>query len=223
VLGGQRVWQTLDRGANWTHIGRVLSPMGGTGGGPAMITAIAIAPSQRDTICAATEDGRFFATFDGGSNWLERDQGLPLGPANVTVNIVIDPAHPNRVFIQTSGLAAQGRVWMTNDGGSSWSRLDAGVPTRRFFILRLGDELVAVWARLAAHHGHGVSNPAQGRDSGSGHLRPWGLSDPAPDSPPVAQPHAFVVAAGPAAGGIRRQSSLLTLFYRRGRDRKSVV
>jgi len=129
VLGGQRVWQTLDRGANWTHIGRVLSPMGGTGGGPAMITAIAIAPSQRDTIYAATEDGRFFATFDGGSNWLERDQGLPLGPANVTVNIVIDPAHPDRVFIQTSGLAAQGRVWMTNDGGSSWSRLDAGVPT----------------------------------------------------------------------------------------------
>src|SRR5437870_5930213 len=119
VLGGQRVWQTLDRGANWTHIGRVLSPMGGTGGGPAMITAIAIAPSQRDTIYAATEDGRFFATFDGGSNWLERDQGLPLGPANVTVNIVIDPAHPDRVFIQTSGLAAQGRVRMTNDGSSS--------------------------------------------------------------------------------------------------------
>src|SRR6266567_6431023 len=129
VLGGQRVWQTLDRGANWTHIGRVLSPMVGTGGGPAMITAIAIAPSQRDTIYAATEDGRFFATFDGGSNWLERDQGLPLGPANVTVNIVIDPAHPNRDFIQTSGLAAQGRVWVTNDGGSSWSRLDAGIPT----------------------------------------------------------------------------------------------
>ena len=122
VLGGQRVWQTLDRGENWTQMGRVLSP-------GASITAIAIAQSQRDTVYAATEDGRFFATFDGGSNWVERDQGLPLGSANLTLDIVIDPAHPNHVFIQTSGLAAQGRVWMTNDGGSSWSRLDAGIPT----------------------------------------------------------------------------------------------
>ncbi len=103
-------------------MGRVLSP-------GASITAIAIAQSQRDTVYAATEDGRFFATFDGGSNWVERDQGLPLGSANLTLDIVIDPAHPNHVFIQTSGLAAQGRVWMTNDGGSSWSRLDAGIPT----------------------------------------------------------------------------------------------
>ena len=27
------------------------------------------------------------------------------------------------------GDASQGRVWMTNDGGSSWTRLDSGIPT----------------------------------------------------------------------------------------------
>jgi hypothetical protein len=53
---------------------------------------------------------------------------LPLGLTNWTRDIVIDPAHPNRVFIQTSTLAIQGRVWMTDDGGSSWRWLDTGIP-----------------------------------------------------------------------------------------------
>src|SRR6266567_4843627 len=101
------------------------------------------------------------------------------------------------------------RVIVSSGLAFSTSDLVCGYYTRRFFINRLGDELVAVWARLAAHHGHGVSNPAQGRHSGGGHLRPWGLSDPAPDSPPVAQPHAFVVAAAlivaAAAGRISKQ------------------
>jgi len=41
---------------------------------------------------------------------------------------MIDPADPNRVFIQTNGLATNGRVWTTNDGGSSWTKLDADLP-----------------------------------------------------------------------------------------------
>jgi hypothetical protein len=48
--------------------------------------------------------------------------GLPL-------DIVIDPAHPNRVFIQTIGDAAQGRIWMTDTGGLVWTKLDSGIPT----------------------------------------------------------------------------------------------
>jgi hypothetical protein len=107
VLGGQSVWQTLDRGEHWMRISQVLSTTEGSGGGsptptptatptPASITAIAIAPSQRETLYAATADGRFWATFDGGStDWLERDQGLPGGSGNETLDIVIDPAHPN--------------------------------------------------------------------------------------------------------------------------------
>ncbi len=140
VLGGQSVWQTLDRGAHWTRISPVLSPTGGSGGGsptptptatptPASITAIAIAPSRRETLYAATEDGRFFATFDGGTSWLRRDHGLPVAPGNETLDIVIDPAHPNHVFVQTIGNAAQGRIWMTDTGGLVWTKLDSGIPT----------------------------------------------------------------------------------------------
>jgi photosystem II stability/assembly factor-like uncharacterized protein len=129
VLGGRSVWQTLDRGEHWTRISPVLSPKGGSGGGPASITAIAIAPSQQKTLYAATEDGRFFATFDGGTNWPERDLRLPVAPGNETLDIVVDPANPSRVFIQTIGDAAQGRIWMTNNGGVVWIKLDRGIPT----------------------------------------------------------------------------------------------
>ncbi|MGE5207914.1 MAG: WD40/YVTN/BNR-like repeat-containing protein, partial [Alphaproteobacteria bacterium] len=124
VLGGQSVWQTLDSGANWARI----SQQGLSSA--ANITAVAIAPSQRETLYAATSDGRFWATFDGGTtNWVERDQGLPVAPGNETRDIAVDPAHPNHVFIQTSGYAPMGRIWMTNDGGSSWTSLDTGIPT----------------------------------------------------------------------------------------------
>lgn len=129
VLGGRSVWQTLDRGAHWTRISPVLSPTGGSGGGPASITAIAIAPSQQKILYAATEDGRFFATFNGGTNWRERDLRLPVAPGNETLDIVVDPANPSRVFIQTIGDAAQGRIWMTNNGGVVWIKLDRGIPT----------------------------------------------------------------------------------------------
>ena len=121
VLGGQSVWQTLDSGATWTGISQKGLSKG------ANVTAVAIAPSQRETLYAATSDGRFWATFDGGTNWLERDQGLPIASGNATLDIAIDPAHPNHVFIQMTpgkagqtraqtvpiGDAAQGRVWMT--------------------------------------------------------------------------------------------------------------
>jgi len=122
VLGGQSVWQTLDRGVNWTRI----SQQGLSKG--ANITAVAIAPSRRETLYAATSDGRFWATFDGGTNWLERDQGLPVALGNETLDIAIDPAHPDHLFIQTTGNAVQGRIWVTDDGGSSWTSLDTGIP-----------------------------------------------------------------------------------------------
>jgi photosystem II stability/assembly factor-like uncharacterized protein len=138
VLGGQNVWQTTDRGANWMPISHNGLSKG------ANITAVAIAPSQRETLYAATSDGRFWATFDGGTtDWVERDQGLPVALGSEALDIVIDPAHPNHVFIQMTpskagqpraqtvpiGDAAQGRIWVTNDGGSSWTKLDTRIPT----------------------------------------------------------------------------------------------
>src|SRR5205823_13187259 len=125
-LGGRRVCQPLDPGENWPAISPVLSPTGR----PAVITAVAIAPSRPDTLYAATQDGLFFATFDGGASWLERNQGLPIGPdSGLTRDIAIDPTRPNRRFIQTTNPPEQGgRIWMTSDGGLSWTSLDSGIP-----------------------------------------------------------------------------------------------
>jgi hypothetical protein len=120
---------------------------------PANITAVAIAPSQPQTIYAATADGRFWATFDGGITWPERDQGLPVASGNETLDIMIDREHPNHLFIQMTpskagqpgaqtvpvGGAIQGRIWMTNDGGSSWTSVDSGIPTNLAVRSRMVD------------------------------------------------------------------------------------
>ena len=74
---------------------------------------------------------------------MERHQGLPVGLGSEAQDIVIDPAHPNHVFIQMTpvkagqprgqtvpiGGGSQGRIWVTNDGGSSWTKIDSGIPT----------------------------------------------------------------------------------------------
>ena len=86
------------------------------------ITAIAVAAGTNgQTIYAATDDGKFFVTTDGGTEWTEIDPQPPM-PKSATSAIVIDPNNPNRVFINTLG-SAGGRIWMTTNAGTTWTSI----------------------------------------------------------------------------------------------------
>ena len=85
-----------------------------------------------DTVYAGVEDAAMFRSVDGGRSWQEL-AGLrnhPTGPAWAPGaggmglhTIVLDPAHPGRMFIAISAAG----VFRTDDGGATWRPVNQGL------------------------------------------------------------------------------------------------
>ena len=116
------------------------------------ISAIALAPSDPNTIFAGAEDGRVFKTTNAGNDcnpncptWTEVDTGLPLQGQRV-MDLEIDPANPDHDFAVTSPFLGRDdmapdfsgffHVWVRN--GGAWSPINGNLPTK------LGGESLAV-------------------------------------------------------------------------------
>jgi hypothetical protein len=118
LVGTDRVYETTSGANSWTAISGVLS-------GGQFVSALAVAPSQGNTVYAGTSDGRFFATTSDGTTWAEIDQGLPGGSVSA---IQVDPADPRHVLATMSG-----GVWMTADGGNTWSKISGNLPVNSYY------------------------------------------------------------------------------------------
>lgn len=133
-------------GKGWRNIGSDLASYKVT------ISAIALAPSDPNTIFAGAEDGRVFKTTTAGNDcnpncpvWVEVDNGLPLQYQHV-MDLEIDPANPDHDFAVTSPFLGRDdsapdysgffHVWMRN--GGAWSQINGNLPTK------LGGDTMAV-------------------------------------------------------------------------------
>ena len=108
----------------------------------ATISAIAMAPSDPNTIFAGTEDGRVFKTTNAGNDcnpncptWTEVDTGLPSRPANHGLGNRVRPipttTSPSPVpsWAETTRrptTAASFHVWIRN--GGAWSPINGNLP-----------------------------------------------------------------------------------------------
>jgi PKD domain len=131
-------------GNGWRNIGQDLANDDVT------ISAIALAPSDPNTIFAGTEDGRVFKTTDAGDAnpaWTEVDGGLPFPLKDRRImDLEISPANPDYDFAVASFfLGRDGKapdysgfphVWMRN--GGAWSPINGNLPNK------LGGETLAV-------------------------------------------------------------------------------
>ena len=112
------------------------------------ISAIALAPSDPNTIFAGTDDGRVFKTMNAGNanpSWSEVDAGLPQQNQRV-MDLEIDPANPDHDFAVTCPFMGRDdnvpdysgffHVWMRN--GGAWSPINGNLPPK------LGGETLAV-------------------------------------------------------------------------------
>jgi hypothetical protein len=97
----------------------------------ALVTALAIAPSQGNTIYAATSDGHLYVTQNDGALWQERDSGLP---ANQVRFIAVSPSNPSEVFLVpcpgawSPNLSGPSHVLMSTDGGLTWGDVRGDLP-----------------------------------------------------------------------------------------------
>ncbi len=137
VLGGQHVWEAVDQGPSQPLVWNMLSTAPSPGN---QITAVAVAPgSNGQTIYAGTVGGTLFVSTNGGSTW-SNVSPQPAITEDVTTAIVIDPKNPARLFVNTvsseppgwelstANPPAGGRIWMTANGGTSWTNIDGDLP-----------------------------------------------------------------------------------------------
>ncbi|HXQ53295.1 MAG TPA: hypothetical protein VN802_19545 [Stellaceae bacterium] len=132
----------LDRVQNrFTHLP---SPMDGE----RLVTAIAFAPADPNTIITGTQPSALYRTSDGGRSWAKLETamkryttsgfygsdrpGFADDGGNGTVKhwtrvtqVLIDPADPARIW---AGVEIDG-AWTSGDGGQSWERVSQGLET----------------------------------------------------------------------------------------------
>jgi hypothetical protein len=138
-------------GNGWRDIGANMGNKPAKNGGETII-AIALAPSDPNTVYAGTYDGRVFKTTDAedaNPTWTEVDSGLPVQNQmqnQVVMSLQVSPTNSDYVYAVTSAfvgrddkapnLSAFDHVWVRNGGG--WSSINGNLPTE------LGGETIAV-------------------------------------------------------------------------------
>ena len=131
---GMGVWETVDGGSSWTPRNqgfRAAWPLEDPSYGYC-IHKLVRSPADAERMFAMTHVGAYVSS-DGGQSYTEITEGLPsdFGFAaaahpfdrDTAYMIPVDPEHGRYMH---DGHTA---VWQTRDAGSSWARLDNGLPT----------------------------------------------------------------------------------------------
>ena len=111
------IWKTTDGGKSWFFVNNGLQNYG--------VYSLAVAPSDRKTVYALTQDG-VAASFDGAKTWKPcketRNGALKVSAhrGGSVKAIAVDPKAPKTVYAG----GATGRAVKSTDGGETWSVLD---------------------------------------------------------------------------------------------------
>jgi photosystem II stability/assembly factor-like uncharacterized protein len=111
------VFRSDDGGATWKQL---------EGAHGKSIRALAIAPSDHNTLVIGALDGVFWSR-DAGATWQRMSPENPEVTANYSimknfVSVAIDPQNPEVVYGGTRHLA-----WKTSDGGKNWKSIHDGM------------------------------------------------------------------------------------------------
>ncbi|HVF77080.1 MAG TPA: sialidase family protein [Solirubrobacteraceae bacterium] len=127
---GPKIWFTDDPGGEWTQAAGVALPAG-QDAALARIWTI-VAGEDEGLIYAGGDPGVLFESRDSGESWALNDAlwdeptrptWQPGGGGLCLHSIVPWPGDPKRLAL---GISAAG-VWLTDDGGASWSRGNKGL------------------------------------------------------------------------------------------------
>jgi hypothetical protein len=139
----QKVLRSLDRGDTWTEISGDLSSgkkprVAGGGDVPfGTVTALAESPLRFGLLYAGTDDGRLWASRDGGFQWTEATKGLPAGR---WVSRVEPSRHAEGTVYATFNAyrddASLALVFKSADHGATWTSIASNLPGENVNVIR---------------------------------------------------------------------------------------
>jgi photosystem II stability/assembly factor-like uncharacterized protein len=111
------IYKTTDGGASWN--------LSNTGLTHTDVLALAIDPTNNQTIYAGTDSG-LFKSINGGLTWIESDSGIPIPTGRLFASSVqflaIDPSNNMTIYAATNS-----GIFKSGNGGSSWSAINNGM------------------------------------------------------------------------------------------------
>ncbi len=133
---GDGVYRSTDGGATWTHVGLADGQQ---------IPSLAVDPRDPRRVFAAVlghpygpnAERGLFRTTDGGASW---EKVLFLDADTGADDVVVDPAHPDVVYVTfwqgrqgpweygNDYGGGNGGIYKSTDGGDTWARLGGGLP-----------------------------------------------------------------------------------------------
>ena len=135
VIQGYGIFETTDSGASWTPRNKGLRaewPLENPEVGYC-VHKLVMSPVDRERMYQQNHCG-MHRSDDGGRTWSEITDGLPTDFGFAAAahphdreSFYVIPLDPGHGRCMPEGHAA---VWRTSDGGSSWRRLDRGLPSR---------------------------------------------------------------------------------------------
>jgi len=132
-FGTYRLYQTTNGGTSWS----VISPDLTSDNSQNFVTAIAVAPTDSNTIYAGTSDGRIWQSAQAltGATDIHMVNQTNQPGRSVTA-IAVDSFNAKSAFVAYSGFSCPGvsgcdglgHVFFTNNSGASWLQVDGDLP-----------------------------------------------------------------------------------------------
>ena len=128
-IGSNRVYRSTNYGYTVEPISNDLT--NGPGSSSVVygtVTALAVAPSDSETIYAGTDDANLWITRNGGSTWTKINGGLPQ---RWVTSVKVAHDDPLDVFVTFSGYRFNdsiAHVYHSPDGGSFWTSISGNLP-----------------------------------------------------------------------------------------------
>ncbi|MGH8165263.1 MAG: WD40/YVTN/BNR-like repeat-containing protein, partial [Rhodanobacteraceae bacterium] len=136
-MGANRLFRSLDKAESWQAVSPDLSTSKNRGNVPyATITTLAVSPKTFGLLWAGTDDGHVWVTRDGGVQWNEVDDALPLRWVSR-----VEPSHfdDQRAYVSLDGYRDDDitpYVYRSDDLGKHWTDISRGLPHEAINVVR---------------------------------------------------------------------------------------
>jgi hypothetical protein len=131
-VAGDHIWKIQHRGGE--DFAQTQLPQDFSGSRGDFVSALAIAPSDHAVWYVTTVDGHLWHSGDHGVTWTESDITRSQAPTGSNGALAVDPGDPLTCYAGGSGYGNP-PLWVTHDGGATWSGLDHGLPSTTVWAL----------------------------------------------------------------------------------------